>query len=72
MATITAITSVGHSRHPEKQRAQADSIARWGGEEFLMLLPGTDAKGAAVLAEKLRGRSKAQPLCMKTSAPMSP
>jgi len=33
-----------------------DSIARWGGEEFLMLLPGTDAKGAAVLAEKLRGK----------------
>jgi diguanylate cyclase (GGDEF)-like protein len=34
-------------------RAQ-DSIARWGGEEFLFLLPDTDLHGAGVVAEKLR------------------
>ena len=31
-----------------------DRIARWGGEEFILLLPETDVEGAATLAEKLR------------------
>ena len=31
-----------------------DFVARFGGEEFLLLLPETDASGAAVLAEKIR------------------
>ncbi len=31
-----------------------DSIARWGGEEFLFLLPKTDTKGAKIIAEKVR------------------
>ncbi|MCZ6832092.1 MAG: GGDEF domain-containing protein [Gammaproteobacteria bacterium] len=30
-----------------------DSIARWGGEEFMLVLPETSAEGAALLAEKL-------------------
>jgi diguanylate cyclase (GGDEF)-like protein len=30
-----------------------DRIARWGGEEFILLLPETDAEGAANLASKL-------------------
>lgn len=34
-------------------RAQ-DSLARVGGEEFLVIAPNTDAMGAAVLAERLR------------------
>jgi len=34
-------------------RAQ-DTVARWGGEEFLFLLPDTDLRGAGVVAEKLR------------------
>jgi diguanylate cyclase (GGDEF)-like protein len=32
----------------------SDFAGRWGGEEFLALLPGTDRAGAAVVAEKLR------------------
>lgn len=33
---------------------RSEKVCRWGGEEFLLLLPATDAKGAAVLAEELR------------------
>lgn len=31
-----------------------DVVARWGGEEFLILLPNTDVQGGGILAEKLR------------------
>jgi diguanylate cyclase (GGDEF)-like protein len=39
-------------------RAQ-DAVARWGGEEFLFLLPDTDLGGAGVVAEKLRATLEA-------------
>lgn len=32
----------------------SDRLARWGGEEFILLLPETSIAGAAVVAEKLR------------------
>src|SRR5262249_50230547 len=31
-----------------------DSLARWGGEEFVMLLPQTDLPGAEAVAERCR------------------
>ncbi|MEP4486926.1 MAG: diguanylate cyclase [Halioglobus sp.] len=31
-----------------------DRLGRWGGEEFILLLPETESEGAALLAEKLR------------------
>jgi diguanylate cyclase (GGDEF)-like protein len=31
-----------------------DRVGRWGGEEFIFLLPETDAEGAEMLADKLR------------------
>ncbi len=33
---------------------EQDIMARWGGEEFIMLLPETDLRAAAALAERLR------------------
>jgi len=39
----------------ESARAN-DVIARWGGEEFLFLLPNTQLEGAAIVAEKLRNK----------------
>jgi diguanylate cyclase (GGDEF)-like protein len=39
----------------EALRSQ-DLVARWGGEEFLILLPDTDEAGGGVVAEKIRRR----------------
>ena len=33
---------------------EIDLAARWGGEEFAVLLPGTDAQGGVTLAERMR------------------
>ena len=33
-----------------------DTVARWGGEEFVVLLPVTDLDGAQLIAEKIRKR----------------
>ena len=33
---------------------ETDLAGRWGGEEFVLLLPGSDAEGAAHLAERVR------------------
>lgn len=37
-----------------------DFIARYGGEEFVAILPGTDAEGAAMIAEKMRANVAAR------------
>ncbi|HKN63220.1 MAG TPA: diguanylate cyclase, partial [Gaiellaceae bacterium] len=54
----------GHAVGDEVLRAFADVLretlrdsdvaGRWGGEEFLLLLPGADAEGAAQLADRVR------------------
>ncbi|MDR0331339.1 MAG: diguanylate cyclase [Chitinispirillales bacterium] len=38
----------------ESLRRPADFVARWGGEEFIMLLPGSDLEGAISVAERVR------------------
>jgi diguanylate cyclase (GGDEF)-like protein len=39
---------------------ESDVAGRWGGEEFLLLLPGADEEGAAQLAERVRTRLAAR------------
>lgn len=38
-----------------------DSLGRWGGEDFLAVLPTTDAAGALVVAQRLRKRVATSP-----------
>jgi len=38
----------------ETLKRPGDFVARWGGEEFIVLLPNTDRKGALEIAEKIR------------------
>ena len=39
----------------KSQLRAADALARWGGEEFLLLMPGTGADDARVVIDRLRG-----------------
>lgn len=38
-----------------------DSVSRWGGEEFLVMLPETDINGAQIAAEKIRSKVEKEP-----------
>jgi len=48
---------------------QGDTVARWGGEEFVVVLPETDLPGATRFAERLRRTIEAHPVGeMRTTA----
>lgn len=40
---------------------ESEAMCRWGGEEFLVLLPNTDLAGAAVVAERIRSAVEQAP-----------
>jgi diguanylate cyclase (GGDEF)-like protein len=56
-AVLRAFADVLHATARE-----ADLAGRWGGEEFMLLLPGTDADGGVHLAERVRTTLAAQPI----------
>jgi GGDEF domain-containing protein/HAMP domain-containing protein len=48
--------------------AVGDLAGRWGGEEFALLLPGTDARGGAQLAERLRAATHSRTITLPDGA----
>jgi diguanylate cyclase (GGDEF)-like protein len=46
----------------------SDTVSRYGGEEFAMLLPATAAPGAREISERIRGLIEAMPMIVKTEA----
>ncbi|WP_087746809.1 MULTISPECIES: GGDEF domain-containing protein [unclassified Acidovorax] len=51
-----------------QERARAtDQVPRWGGEEFLVLLPDTSPAGAREVAEQLRLAVQNTPFCWQQS-----
>ena len=49
----------------------ADVAGRWGGEEFILVLPGTDVDGAVRLAERVRGELRNRAILAPDGTPIS-
>ena len=52
------------SKTLQEHSRESDIISRWGGEEFVILLPQTTLEGAKIVAEKLRSRVEALELAI--------
>ena len=56
----------------EQSTRRSDLVARWGGDEFVVLLPDTDADDALLLAERIRATVEANPYpCQGGPIPLS-
>jgi diguanylate cyclase (GGDEF)-like protein len=53
---ITLVQAAGVLREALRE---SDALGRWGGEEFMAVLPGTDARGAGHVAERMRAAIEA-------------
>jgi diguanylate cyclase (GGDEF)-like protein len=60
-----AVLNAAASLVMQELRSETDFVGRVGGEEFTLLLPHTNAEGAAALAERIRGRLEQHPLIVK-------
>ena len=60
LAGDAILVSISHILNTEKR--EIDQVARWGGEEFLILLPETNLKGAVQLGNKIRKSISAKPI----------
>lgn len=49
-------------QHVQKELRRPDVLARYGGDEFVLLLPDTNADGARLTADRIRERIAASPL----------
>ena len=49
---------------------EIDTAARWGGEEFAVILPGTDLEGAAQVAERIRAALAERVILSVDGAPL--
>ncbi len=50
----------------QNESRDCDFVSRWGGEEFAIALPNTDAEGAVLLAERIRIGVESSPLITET------
>jgi diguanylate cyclase (GGDEF)-like protein len=48
------VVIVATARMLQEKSRKSDITSRWGGEEFVILLPNTNTDGAIVIAEKIR------------------
>ena len=60
LAGDAILVSISHILNTEKR--EIDQVARWGGEEFLVLLPETNLKGAVLSGNKIRKSISAKPV----------
>lgn len=58
------------SRTLESCMRDIDFVARWGGEEFLAVLPDTNEEGARLVAERIRRKIEAMGIEINGSAPL--
>lgn len=56
------------TRRIQKASRDEDLVFRWGGEEFLLLLPHTDPDSAAGVAERIRTSIAADPLALRDAS----
>jgi diguanylate cyclase (GGDEF)-like protein len=50
---------------------QYDCAGRWGGEEFILILPGTNLSEASTIAERLRIKTSETKFLLENSTPLS-